>query len=214
VERFEMRRHTDPYVVGLTGGIASGKSAVAAQFAARGVTVIDADQVSREVVEPGSELLARIAQHFGDEALQADGSLDRAWLRQRIFADAAARTWLEQLLHPAIRQRIRAMIAASRANWLILMVPLLLEGKGYDFVQRVLVVDVPEALQRERVKARDGSDDATIAAIMTRQLSRAERLAAADDVIDNSGSLATLTQRVAELATRYEELAHEWHQAG
>jgi dephospho-CoA kinase len=209
-----MSRHEGPYVVGLTGGIASGKSAVAAQFAARGIVVIDADQVSREVVEPGSELLKQISQHFGNEALQADGGLNRAWLRQRIFADAAARTWLEQLLHPAIRQRIRAMIAASAESWLVLMVPLLLEGKGYDFVQRVLVVDVPEAMQRERVKARDGSDDATIAAIMARQLPREERLAAADDVIDNSGSLATLTQRVAELATRYEELAHEWHQTG
>jgi dephospho-CoA kinase len=207
-----MSMRTTPYVVGLTGGIASGKSAVAAEFAARGIAVIDADQVSRDVVEPGSELLHQIANHFGKAALQADGRLDRAWLRQRIFADGAARTWLEQLLHPAIRQRIRATIAASDALWLILMVPLLLEGGGYDFVQRVLVVDVPETVQRERVKARDGSDDETIAAIMAQQLSRAERLARADDVIDNSGSVAALTPRVAELAARYEELAHEWHQ--
>lgn len=203
-----------PYVVGLTGGIASGKSAVAREFAARGVPVIDADQVSREVVEPGSDALAQIAAHFGKEILLADGSLDRAALRKRIFSEPAERTWLENLLHPIIRQRIRDRIAVSQAPWLILMVPLLFEGGGYDFVQRVLVVDVPEEVQRARVKARDGSDDATIDGIMARQLPRAERLARADDVIDNSAPLATLPPRVAELAAHYEELAHEWHQTG
>ncbi|MDR0780828.1 MAG: dephospho-CoA kinase [Pseudomonadales bacterium] len=201
-----------PYVVGLTGGIASGKSAVAAEFAALGIPVIDADHLSREVVAPGSELLTLIAAHFGNDILQTDGSLDRATLRQRIFADATARTWLEQLLHPVIRQRIRAKIAASTARWLIVMVPLLLEGEGYDVVQRVLVVDAPPAVQRARAQARDGTDAATLAAIMARQLPRAQRLARADDVIDNSGPQAALTPRVAELAARYEELAHEWHQ--
>jgi dephospho-CoA kinase len=198
--------------VGLTGGIASGKSVVAAQFAAHGIPVIDADQVSRTLVTPGSELLARIVAHFGAEVVQADGALDRAWLRRRIFADATARQWLEQLLHPAIRQRIRAEIAAYEASWLILVVPLLLEGDGYDFVQRLLVVDAPETVQRERATARDGTDAATLAAIMARQVPRTQRLARADDVIDNSGSLATLTPRVAELMARYEKLAYEWHQ--
>ncbi|MDR2212372.1 MAG: dephospho-CoA kinase [Pseudomonadales bacterium] len=201
-----------PYVVGLTGGIASGKSAVAAEFAARGVRVIDADQISRAVVEPGGELLRQIVEYFGPELLHADGRLDRAQLRQRIFASQAERLWLENLLHPVIRQRIRAEIAASKEPWLILMVPLLLEGTGYDFVQRVLVVDAPEEVQRTRARARDGSDAATIEAIMARQLPRAQRLARADDVIDNSGPLAALAPRVAELLIRYEALAREWRQ--
>lgn len=209
-----MTTHKGPYVVGLTGGIASGKSAVAREFEALGIPVIDADIVSREVVEPGTEALMKIEEHFGAQVIKSDGSLDRAQLRQLIFADSEQRQWLENLLHPAIRQRIREQIAASKAPWLILMVPLLFEGGGYDFVQRVLVVDVPEELQRARVRQRDGSDDATIDGIMARQLPRAERLARGDDVIDNSGPLDTLPARVATLAQRYEELAHEWHQTG
>ncbi|HWK52856.1 MAG TPA: dephospho-CoA kinase [Hyphomicrobiales bacterium] len=204
-----MAAHSRPFVVGLTGGIGSGKSTVADAFAAHGIEVIDADAISRAQVAPGSPALAAIASHFGHEYLLPDGNLNRRLLRERLFAAPAERLWLEALLHPPIREQIHATIAASTAPWLLLMVPLLLESGAYAWVDRVLVVDLPEALQLTRASQRDGSDAATIQAIMASQLPRTTRLAKADDVIDNSGLPEALAPQVEQLMALYEKLATE-----
>jgi len=201
-------------VVGLTGGIGAGKSAAADAFAQLGVEVIDADLVSREVVGPGTPGLREIVARFGDGITQGDGTLNRRKLRELVFADPRERQWLETLLHPGIRARIHELVLHSTATWLLLVVPLLLETQAYDFINRVLVVDVPEALQTARVTRRDNISDQEASAIMARQLSRSARLQQADDVLDNSGSLEQLRQRVATLVSHYEELAHDWHQTG
>ena len=198
-----------PFVVGLTGGIASGKSAVAAAFAQRGVPVIDADQVSREVVAPGEPLLATIAAEFGPGVLGPDGTLDRAALRQRVFSDAAARQRLNELTHPVIRARMFARARASPGPLVILEVPLLVEGGLEARFDRILVVDCPEELQLERLRARDQASAAQAEAILRAQASRAQRLARADDVIVNTGSLADLAREVEHLHRRYLELAAE-----
>ena len=196
-----------PFVVGLTGGIGSGKSTVAQAFAARGIEVIDADAISRAQVAPGSAALRAIAKHFGAGYLLPDGSLNRRLLRERLFAEPEERLWLEGLLHPRIREEIKARLAGSTGEWVLLMVPLLLESGAYRWVDRVLVVDLPEALQLARASQRDGSDTATIQAIMDSQFSREDRLAQADDVIDNSGAPGELVSQVDRLMALYGELA-------
>ncbi len=191
------------YRVGLTGGIASGKSTVAREFAARGIPVIDSDEIARDVVKPGTAALAAIRARFGDGILLPDGQLDRRALRERVFADPAARRDLEAITHPAIRAEMDRRSAEAGGPYQILAIPLLVEGGRGDRVQRVLVVDCDEATQVRRVMARDGVDEASARAVLAAQVGRAARLAAADDVIRNEGGLADLGRQVAELHARY-----------
>ncbi|MCB1855504.1 MAG: dephospho-CoA kinase [Halieaceae bacterium] len=186
-------------VVGVTGGIGSGKSAVTERFQRLGITVVDADLAARIVVEPGGSALAAIAEHFGADILQADGTLNRAALRQRVFANQAERLWLERLTHPLIGQELRRQLAASGSAYTILSSPLLLEGQQKELVDCVVVVDVPEELQLKRATARDANSEEQIRRIMAAQLPRAQRRELADIVIDNSGSLAELDEQVQEL---------------
>jgi len=192
-----------PLRIGLTGGIASGKSRVAGLFAARGVPVIDTDQIAREVVEPGQPALAELFQTFGDSILQPDGRLDRRALRERVFADPAARRRLEALLHPRILAELERRSAAAGGPYQVLVIPLLVEGGRRTEVDRVLVVDCPEDTQLARLLARDGETEAGAQAILAAQASRAVRLAAADDVIVNDGTLAELEAAVTALDARY-----------
>ena len=196
------------FVVALTGGVASGKSAVERRFEALGIRAYDADVAARAVVEPGSEALAEVARVFGREALDAEGRLDRAAMRQRVFADPPARTTLEAILHPRIRTWLRDSVAADRGPYCILSIPLLVENRAhYAWVDRVLVVDAPEAVQIERLTRRDGIDAALAAKMIAAQASRADRLAIADDVIVNDRDEAALDMQVAALDARYRKLA-------
>jgi dephospho-CoA kinase len=193
--------------VGLTGGIASGKSTVARLFEALGVPVIDTDVLAREVVAPGQPLLGQIAARFGLSVLAPDGSLDRAALRAIVFADPAARSDLEQLTHPAIRALLEERSASLGGEYQILVIPLLVETAGRTPVDRVLVVDTSEALQTRRLQARDGSTLEQARQILSAQASRAARLAAADDVIANDADLSAVRDRVAALHAQYREVA-------
>ncbi len=196
------------YVVGVTGGIGSGKSTVCRVFTDRhGIVVIDADQVAREVVEPGTPALAAIVATFGAEVVGKDGRLDRARLRGIVFADPARRGELEAITHPAIRAGMRAHVEAVSGAYCMLGIPLLAEGGRNDLIDRVLVVDCPEALQIERVRARDHLTEAEVAAIMRTQASREARLRIADDVVVNDGDTASLAGRVDELHKMYLQLA-------
>lgn len=195
------------FVLGLTGGIGSGKTAASDAFARLGITVVDADLAARLVVAPGAPALAAIRSHFGARLINADGSLDRAALRAIVFADPAQRIWLEQLTHPLIREEIRRQIAASRSPYTLLASPLLFESRQHELVQRTLVIDVPESVQLARASTRDGVTPSQIAAIIRAQLPRAERLQRANDIIENSGDLAALEQQVAALHQRYLALA-------
>jgi dephospho-CoA kinase len=186
-------------VVGVTGGIGSGKSAVTRRLEQHGITVVDADVVARIVVEPGTPALAQIAEHFGAEILQADGTLDRAALRARVFRDESERRWLERLTHPLIGQEIIDQISASRSPYTVLSSPLLLDTSQKELAECVVVVDVPEETQIARTAQRDNNDEAQVKRIMAAQLSREARLAMADIVLDNSGSLADLELQVDEL---------------
>jgi len=192
--------------IGLTGGIASGKSTVARLFGELGAPVIDADQLSRDVVKPGTPGLQGIRQIFGESVISADGSLDRAALRRIVFDEPAKRVELEQLLHPLIRAASDALADTYRARgtaYAVFEIPLLLESERYKDVDRVVVVDVPEETQIQRVMARDQSSEAQAKKILAAQSSRAARLAIADDVIDNTGSLASLKTAVSTLHQRY-----------
>lgn len=186
-------------IIGITGGIGSGKSAVTTKFEGLGITVVDADLAARVIVEPGRPALAAIADHFGQQILLDDGALDRAALRQKVFADGDERRWLEQLTHPLIAQEILDQLAAARSPYTILSSPLLLETSQKDLVDLVVVVDVPQALQLERTMARDNNDREQVERIMAAQISREERLRRADIVIDNSNTLQVLDDQVQEL---------------
>lgn len=200
-----------PYLVGLTGGIGSGKTTVTRLLAGLGAEVIDADVISRELLEPGSPLLQDIAAHFGPQLLR-NGELDRARLRALVFGDDAARQWLEQLLHPRIRAEILQRIQRSQRGWLVVAAPLLLESGAYGFVDCVVVVDVPEALQVSRTVARDAVPEEQVRAIMAAQLPRAERLKAAHHILHNDGDVVALREQVARLYQRFEETARVRHQ--
>ncbi|MGQ9426008.1 dephospho-CoA kinase [Gilvimarinus sp. F26214L] len=191
------------YVVGLTGGIGSGKSAVSALFESHGITVVDADIASRLVVEKGQPALEKIAEHFGPDILQQDGSLNRAALRKKIFDDAGERGWLERLLHPLIYREIQRQLAAASSPYAMLVSPLLVETGQNRLTQRILVVDVPEELQLERAMARDASSEEQIRAIMAAQASRDQRLKYADDVIVNDNTLEQLAEEVKALHEDY-----------
>ncbi|MGH8220682.1 MAG: dephospho-CoA kinase [Steroidobacteraceae bacterium] len=193
--------------IGLTGGIASGKSTAASLFAALGVPVIDADVISREVTAPGTALLARIAERFGARALGADGSLDRRALRELVFSDRQARADLESLTHPAIFETLAQRSAAAGGPYQMLALPLLVEKGHTSLVDRVLVIDCDEALQIRRLQARDGSMLGAARAILAAQAPRAARLEAADDVITNDGDLGSLRDQVERCHMRYLSLA-------
>lgn len=197
--------------IGLTGGIGSGKSVAAACFTELGIDVVDADWAARVVVQPGQPSLEQIAAHFGAGILLESGELDRARLRAIVFDNAAEREWLEQLLHPLIREEILRALKASSGPYVVLESPLLIESGQYKLVDRVCVVDLPEALQVERASARDRSDPAQIRKIMAAQLPRKERLAKADDVLDNAGDPAHLKQQVESLHRKYLQLAKSDH---
>lgn len=196
------------FVVGLTGGIGSGKSAVAEAFAARGVEVTDTDRIAHALTGPNGAGTRAIAAAFGPEALDASGAIDRAGLRRRVFDDPDARARLEAALHPLIRAATSNEVRAWRGPYGILVVPLLLERGGLTrLVQRILVVDCTEEQQVARVVQRSGFPADEVRAIMATQLGRAERLAAADDVIDNSGPPERIGAAVARLDAQYRELA-------
>ena len=187
------------FVVGITGGIGSGKSAVTKLFEDLGVQVVDADIAARVIVEPGRPALIAIADHFGKEILQADGTLDRAALRQKVFSDNSERTWLEQLTHPLIGQEIFDQLEAVTSPYAIFASPLLLETSQREMVDLIAVVDVPEETQLKRTMTRDDNDEAQVKRIMAVQMKRDQRLELADIVIDNSGSLEQLESVIEEL---------------
>jgi dephospho-CoA kinase len=196
------------FIVGLTGGIASGKSEVGRRFEALGVIVVDADVVARQVVEPGP-VLSRIAERFGSGILQTDGRLDRRALRELVFADQELRRALEAITHPEIRIRLHQACQAASSPYAIAAIPLLVEAGGYaiyPWLDRILLVDAPVALQRERLMLRDGIDDALAERMINAQASREQRLAMADDVIANDGDAGELGKHVLALDRHYREL--------
>jgi len=190
-------------IVGITGGIGSGKSAVTALLEKRGITVVDADQVARIIVEPGKPALRAIGEHFGEGVLLPDGALDRAALRARVFSDDGERHWLERLTHPLIGEEILHQLQLSQSPYTVLSSPLLLETQQKGLTDLVVVVDIPEHLQIQRTMQRDDNDEAQVKRIMSAQMNREDRLAKADIVIDNSESLAELERAVSKL---HEEL--------
>ncbi|MGY3868291.1 dephospho-CoA kinase [Aeromonas crassostreae] len=192
------------YVVAITGGIGSGKTTVANQFAELGITIIDADVIAREVVEPGMPALAAIRQHFGASVLDEEGRLDRRRLRERVFSDPDAKGWLNALLHPLIRQEMQRQCAAARSPYCLLVVPLLVENRLTAMADRVLVVDVDEETQITRTCRRDGVSREQAKAIVAAQASRMARLAAADDIIENrDGAPEALRARILALHQTY-----------
>ncbi|MBU1460661.1 MAG: dephospho-CoA kinase [Gammaproteobacteria bacterium] len=192
-----------PWVLGLTGGIGSGKSAVVEAFGRLGVHWVDADHAARWVVEPGRPALGLIVDRFGDGVLAYDGGLDRAALRELVFREPEQRKWLEQLLHPLIRQEVDEHLSRATSPYAIMVSPLLVESGQHQQVARVLVVDVPEALQLERAIQRDQSSEAQIRAILNAQISREERLRRADDVLVNDRDRAWLEGEVKRLHDFY-----------
>jgi dephospho-CoA kinase len=194
-------------VVGLTGGIGCGKSTVSRRFSELGVPVIDADDIARELVEPGSPALDEIAESLGAESIDASGRLNRSALRRRIFEDPEAKSRLEHILHPRVRAEIQARLTTIDAPYCLVAVPLLIESGMQDLVDRVLVVDCDPEQQVERVAARDTVPAEQVEAILSAQLPREQRLAAADDVIDNSGTPEALFLRIEELDGLYRRLA-------
>jgi dephospho-CoA kinase len=195
------------FIVGLTGGIGSGKSTVSECFEKFGVTVVDADILAREVVEPGTPSLIAISDEFGNDILDENGGLNRAKLREIVFADSAKKTWLEKLLHPAVRDLMLSRLQTSPPPYTLLVSPLLLETDQRKLADRILVVDVPVETQLKRTLKRDGSNEATIKAIINSQIGRTDRLAAADDILSNNQSSDTLPARVLSLHNKYLELS-------
>lgn len=198
------------HIIGLTGGVASGKSEVTGRFEALGIVVADADLAARRVVEPGQPALLRIAERFGPEVLLEDGSLDRRGLRERIFSDPQARRDLEAITHPAIRALLEQEGRAAASPYAIAAIPLLTEAGGraaYPWLERILVIDAPAALQHARLMRRDGIDDALATRMIAAQASREARLALADDTILNDGDPAHLDAAVARLDAQYRAAA-------
>ncbi|MGI2213830.1 dephospho-CoA kinase [Shewanella oncorhynchi] len=195
------------FVVGLTGGIGSGKTTVANLFAAEGITLVDADIIARDVVAQGSKGLEAIVSHFGIEMLTPEGELDRAKLRQRIFSHPEEREWLNQLLHPMIRQEMLAQVEKATSAYVIMVVPLLFENGLDRLVNRTLVVDISPELQINRTVKRDNVDASQVNNIISSQCSRSEKLARADDIIDNKGEISTLKREVQALHQRYLQLS-------
>jgi dephospho-CoA kinase len=197
------------FVVVLTGGIASGKTAVSDLFAEKGVPIVDTDLIARKVVQAGSPALQKIAREFGPHFLDEERNLNRRKMREAIFSDPEKKRRLEGILHPAIAAEAVRQVSMRREPWCILVVPLLAESGRYQWVNRVLVVDVDESTQIERVMARDNIDRSQAEAILRSQASRQDRLALADDIIDNSGSLDQLKSKVDSLYEIYSDLANQ-----
>lgn len=194
------------FIVGLTGGIGSGKTTVSDSFAELGITVIDADVIAREVVEPGTPALAQIIAKFGAEILTKDGQLDRSKLREHVFRHEEDKQWLNQLLHPVIRQEMLRQCQQAQSPYAILSVPLLIENKLYTLVDRVLVVDCSEEQQLRRGSQRDGVGPEQIRRIMQAQCSRQERLKFADDIVDNNTTIEAVKEQVNTLNRNYLQL--------
>ena len=194
-------------IIGLTGGIGSGKSAVSSHFETLGITVIDADVVAREVVEPEQPALVQIAEHFGNDIITPEGALDRAALRVLIFKDKSERKWLESLLHPLIREEIILQLKQSQSPYSILSSPLLLETDQHSMVNRILVVDVPVEVQIERTIDRDNNSLEQVEAIISSQSSRDFKQQKADDIILNTGTIESLHEKVSALHLRYLQLS-------
>ncbi|UCH47923.1 MAG: dephospho-CoA kinase [Betaproteobacteria bacterium] len=195
------------FAVGLTGGIGSGKTTISDLFAELGVDVIDTDEIARELSRKGQPAMRQIEEQFGPDVIASDGSLDRDRMRELVFSDPDAREKLQQILHPLIRAEVQRRLAASGKLYALVVVPLLVESRGYDFADRVLVVDCSEERQIERVMQRSGLSRDQAKAIMVSQASRNERLAAADDVINNDGKIAALRSQVEKLHRHYLTLA-------
>jgi dephospho-CoA kinase len=199
------------FSVGLTGGIGSGKSTVADMFAARGASLIDTDQIAHQVTSANGNAMAAIRAQFGDDFVLASGAMDRSKMRELVFADPAAKIKLENIVHPLIRTATEAAAAQAPGPYLLFVVPLLVEsGSWRQRVARILVIDCPEQLQILRVQKRSGLDEAQVRAIMATQVSRATRLAAADDVLLNDGEAAELGPQVDRLHAMYTSLAHSF----
>ncbi|MBL4582428.1 MAG: dephospho-CoA kinase [Gammaproteobacteria bacterium] len=196
-------------IVGLTGGIGSGKSAAAKIFLALGVEVIDADALAREVVELGQPALSDIAAHFGDGILTTEGNLDRAALRSIVFSNPEHKSWLEGLLHPLIAELLQRRLDATKSPYAILESPLLLETEQHKLVQRVLVIDADEETQIARALRRDGGDEKTIRSIIASQINRDERVQRADDLVPNEASLEQLKVNIEALHSKYMEMVTE-----
>jgi dephospho-CoA kinase len=195
-------------VVGVTGGIGSGKTTAVNLFEKLGASVVDTDAIAHALTQPGGAAIPAISEHFGTAYVQPDGGLDRGAMRARVFSDPAARHELEGILHPMIRERSKAQVEAASGPYVLLVVPLLVEGGSYrSTVDRVLVIDCDEAQQVERVRRRSGLSEGQVRAIMATQATRAQRLQAADDVIHNDAGESELAERVRALHARYLSLA-------
>lgn len=202
-----------PFVVGLSGGIGSGKSTVADRFQARGAGIVDTDAIAHEITTPGGAAIAAIRARFGERYLNNDGSLNRAAMRTLVFSDAEAKKALENIMHPLIGAQVRGSVFGRSEPYLLLVVPLLFETGAYaDLVDRVLIVDCPEHVQVERVMRRNALSDSEVRAIMATQLTREARLARADDIIDNGRAEAALETQVLELDACYRRLAAQRHE--
>ncbi len=197
------------YCVGLTGGIASGKTTVSNIFSDLGVTIVDTDVIARLVVEPGSICLKKIVEHFGNKILDENNSLNRKALREIIFSNPLEKGWLEALMHPIIRQETRSQIESATGPYVILSSPLLIESPDLKLVDRVLVVDTTQESQMKRTLARDGVDEAQIKKTIATQIARDERLAHADDIIDNSGTIEETQKAVKQLHSTYIKLSQK-----
>jgi dephospho-CoA kinase len=202
------------YVIGISGGIGSGKTTVTDMFAKHGIDVIDADVIAREVVEPGSPALKAIVDKFGQSVLNHSGgsslgTLDRAKLRTLVFNDNETKSWLNQLLHPAIMQQMLLQTQQAKSAYCLLSVPLLVENKLYEQVDRVVIVDVDEQIQLQRTLVRDKTNEQQIRAIMRAQVTRQQRLAVADDIIDNNGKVGDLAKQITQLHKKYLQMAQQ-----
>lgn len=203
-----------PYVVGLTGGIGSGKSTVAQLFEQHGIAIVDTDVIAHELTTPGGLAIAAIRHNFGDDFIDSDGAMDRARMREHVFNNEAARRQLQDILHPMIRSESRQRVLAAQSAYVILVVPLLFEsGRWKESAHRTLVVDCPEPEQIQRVRRRSNLSEAQVRAIMATQTGRAERLRLADDVIDNGATESHLVQEVERLHAKYLDMAKIYHSA-
>lgn len=196
------------WILGLTGGIGSGKTAASDYFGQKGVAIVDADVVAREVVEPGEPAWQAIAERYGNQALLDDQSLNRAWLRQKVFAEPNERQWLEGQTHPRIRDSIIKQLQSAQSAYAILVSPLLFESGQYQLTHHSLLIDVPEEVQVERATQRDQNNEEQIRRIISAQMSRSDKRQKATDIADNNGSLEKLYQQLDQLHERYLILAN------